>query len=768
MLYSRGNMNLSPDDILSYLSESPEPLTKRQIAEAFGVTGDERIALKDILRDLEKSGRIVKQPGQVYGLPGRLERTVVIEITALDPDGDLLARPAEPGQDIEERARIEVAPPRKGHHDLKPGSRALARVMHVSGRIYRAEIIRAVDAPEARILGLLMRTPRGYRLKPTDRKVKFELEIPAHDLMNAREGDICVAEVQPSRNLDVRKGRILQVLGREDDPRIISPMAMQAAGIRPDFPAAVIKEAEGMGIPALGDREDLRAVPLVTIDGIDARDFDDAVFAEKDGAGFHLIVAIADVSYYVQPGTPLDREAYRRGNSTYFPDMVVPMLPEKLSNDLCSLRPHENRATLAVHLWIDENGTLKRYKFARGLMRSVARLTYEQAQAARDGMVDETTRPLMDSVIAPLYAAYDVLWKARARRGALDLDLPERKIVVDEKNRMTGVKLRDRLDSHKLIEEFMILANVAAAQGLEDKKAPCVYRVHERPDPERLESVREFLDAFGLSLPKGNVREPAQINQILHKAATTPHSAIISEVILRTQSQARYDPENDGHFGLALRRYAHFTSPIRRYADLLVHRSLVRAYGFGVGGLDEGEALRLEEMALHISETERRSMEAERAAVDRFTTLFLSERRGARFSARIAGVTRFGLFVRVDEGGADGIIPMRSLPHDYYDHIEAQHALVGRHTGRLYRLGARLDVVLVEAEVATGSLVFSTADEFGADIPGLNMPAPRLPPRDRRDRPGKNAARHGKGGHKGGYKEGRGGGRKSGPRGKRP
>ena len=457
-------------------------------------------------------------------------------------------------------------------------------------------------------------------------------------------------------------------------------------------------------MPDLGTREDLRKIPLVTIDGADARDFDDAVFAEKtDNDGFHLIISIADVAYYVRPGSALDQEAYQRGNSTYFPDRVVPMLPEALSNDLCSLRPQEDRACMAFHLWIDKHGQLIKHKVVRGLMRSAARLTYEQVQAAQDGVIDDITKPLLKTVIKPLYEAYNILDRARQERGALDLDLPERQIVLNEKGHMSGVKRRERLDAHKLIEEFMILANVAAAMALEKQKAPCIYRVHDQPTEEKLNNARDFIEAFGLSLPKGGIVKPAQINHLLQRASQMEYSHLISEVILRTQSQAIYSPENIGHFGLALRRYAHFTSPIRRYADLLVHRSLIKAYNLGPGGLNEEESITLEDKADHISQTERVSAEAERSAIDRFTATWMSNHIGAEFNGRINGVTRFGLFVTLDETGADGLIPMRSLPNDFYVHNEEQHALIGRRNKKIYRLGANITVRIIEADGLTGS-----------------------------------------------------------------
>ncbi len=440
-------------------------------------------------------------------------------------------------------------------------------------------------------------------------------------------------------------------------------------------------------------------------------------------------MAIADVAHYVRYNSLLDKEAVKRGNSTYFPDRVVPMLPEALSNDLCSLRPNEPRASFAVHMYIDDKGKLKSYKFVRALIQSHARLTYEQVQAAKDGNGDKTTAHLMDEVINPLYEVYEILDKARQHRCALDLDLPERQIIIDDKGNMTGVKTRTRLDAHKLIEEFMILANVAAASALEAKSKgakadyPCVYRIHDKPSYDKLESSRDFIASFDLSLPKAQNIKPAQINNLLRAAKEHPYSHLISQMVLRTQSQAVYSTENIGHFGLALERYAHFTSPIRRYADLLVHRALISAYGLGDGGMDEHEKARIEEIAGHISGTERTSMEAERNAVDRFTASYLSSHVGAQFEGTINGVTRFGLFVTLAESGADGLIPMKSMADDFYIHDEKAHALIGRRRGYIYRLGAKVQVTIKEADGITGSCIFNLMpDQRGADIPGMERP----------------------------------------------
>jgi ribonuclease R len=650
------------DEIVRLIAESATPLTKREIVRAFNIKGDGRVLLKDLLRQLENDGAIVKQPGQAYAVPSGLPSVAVVEVSEIDIDGDVFARPVEWDAALGEPPRIEIVPDKTGHPGLKEGDRVLAALRRFNDKLYEGKVLRRLDDPRGQVLGLVVKTKRGFIVTPTDKKARFDFELPQADLNGATPGDLVMCEIQPARGLKDKKVRVMEVIGREDDPKAISLIAIHTAGLRSMFPPAVIEETKGMKVPTLKDREDLTKLPLVTIDGIDARDFDDAVFAEKtDDGGFHLLVAIADVAFYVRPDSQLDREALKRGNSTYFPDRVVPMLPEALSNDLCSLRPRENRACMAIHLWIDKAGNLQRHKVVRGIMNSVARLTYEQVQAAKDGITDDTTGPLMKDVITPLYDAYEVLKEARAKRGALELDLPERQILIDENGKMTGVKNRARYDSHKLIEEFMILANVAAAMALEAKKAPCVYRVHDRPSIQKLDNAREFIESFGLSLPKGQVTQPHQINGILEQAAKLEYSHLISTVILRTQSQAVYDPENIGHFGLALKRYAHFTSPIRRYADLLVHRSLIRAYGLGPGGIDDSEVVSLEERAEHISQTERTSAEAERSAVDRFTATWLSERIGAEFPGRINGVTRFGLFVTLDENGADGLVP-HALP----------------------------------------------------------------------------------------------------------
>jgi ribonuclease R len=456
----------------------------------------------------------------------------------------------------------------------------------------------------------------------------------------------------------------------------------------------------------------LRRIPLVTIDPEDARDHDDAVWAgtdddPKNKGGHIVIVAIADVAHYVKPGSALDREALKRGNSAYFPDRVVPMLPEKLSADLCSLMDAVDRPCLAVRMVFERDGNKKRHEFIRGIMRSAATLTYQQAQRAFDGK-DEGE--LARNVLAPLWNAYQALAKARDRRDPLSLDLPERRIVIGDDGKVKSIAFRERLESMRLIEEMMITANVAAAETLEKARSPLIYRIHEQPSKEKLYAFSDYLRTIGMSFAKGQVTKPSSFNRILAQAKGGPNEAPINDVVLRTQAQAVYAPENIGHFGLNLQRYAHFTSPIRRYADLVVHRALIRALNLGEDGLSDAQAAKLGEVADHISMTERRAMAAERDSNDRYVAAFMEDRVGATFEARVTGVTRFGLFVRLPESGAEGLVPARTLGFEYFRHDERQHALIGDRSGTKYSMGDTLMVRLMEAAPLTGGLRFELAE----------------------------------------------------------
>jgi ribonuclease R len=502
----------------------------------------------------------------------------------------------------------------------------------------------------------------------------------------------------------------------------VSLIAIHAHGIPDACPQEVLDEAAAAEPVALGRREDLRALPLVTIDPSDARDRDDAVLAQPDpdpaNPGGHILwVAIADVAHYVRPGSALDREAWERGNSTYFPDRVVPMLPDALSGDLCSLHEGVERACVAVRIVLDAHGHKLSHRFTRGLMRSTASLAYEEVQAAHDGQPTERTAALLEPVIRPLYAAYRALKAAREARQPLNLDLPERRIVLSEDGRVTSVAFAERYDANRLIEEFMVLANVCAAETLELKRSPLLYRVHEEPAAEKIDALREIAEAAGLSLAKGQVLKTSSLNRLLDQVAGGEHAEVLNIAVLRAMTQAYYSPENFAHFGLNLKRYAHFTSPIRRYSDLVVHRALIAAHGWGRDGLAEAEIARLPETAEHISQTERRSMAAERDTTDRYLAAFLAERVGNEFKGRIAGVARFGLFVKLDETGADGLIPISTLGREFFHYDAEAQTLSGERSGLRLGLGARVTVRLVEAVPVTGGLMLELLAVEGRDLP---------------------------------------------------
>ncbi len=711
------------EQVAEFIRESPAPVGKREIARAFQLSGEDRIALKQMIRELAAEGLIERGRGRRVAAPEALPAVALVQVTEIDLDGEVLAAPVNWREEGPPPV-ITMAPERRGHPALAPGDRVLARLQRLPDGTYAGSTIRRLDrAAVTRRVGVYRREAGGGRIQSTEKRQSESLRIAESDAGGARDGELVVVELTSGGRLGQGRAIVLERLGDAAEPRAISLIAIHANGIPTEFAGDALAQAAAAEPAGLAGREDLRAVPLVTIDGADARDFDDAVWAETDAdpqnpGGWHLLVAIADVGHYVPPGSPLDREARRRGNSCYFPDRVVPMLPEALSNGLCSLKPGEPRAVLAAHLWIDRDGRLKRHRFIRGLMRSAARLTYEQVQAARNGSPDDLTGPLLDPVLAPLYGAYEALAKARTERGTLDLDLPERTVRLDPSGKVASIAVRTRLDSHRLIEEFMIAANVAAAETLERRQRPCLYRIHATPDPAKLEALREFLAPLGYTLAKGQVIRPRVFAQILAKAAGRPESPVINQVILRSQAQAVYSPDNIGHFGLALTHYAHFTSPIRRYADLVVHRALIELLHLGPGGITPAEQAQLDSTGEHVSMTERRAAEAERDAVDRFVAAFMADRVGGTFSGTIGGVTRFGLFVTLSETGADGLVPISTLPDDFYVHDERDHALIGRRWGRVYRLGAAVRVRLVEADPLTGSTLLALLDdEQGADLP---------------------------------------------------
>ncbi|MBN2752869.1 MAG: ribonuclease R [Rhodospirillaceae bacterium] len=732
------------EQIATFIRDAGGDVGKREIARAFSITGADRAYLKDVLRELAAEGVVRKGAKRQFADPKVLPTITVIEVFDTDDQGELLAKPvtkadwdiAKTVSDDPPLIRVERTP--RIRPAVGVGDRLLARLEPTSPHVYTARPIRRISHGTECLLGIIEAAGDGFILRSTDRKASGEFAVRTDDLGRAKVGDLVTAEILPRRGgrFGARQARVIERLGSRTEPKAFSLIALHANDIPYIFTDEAVGQAkQAQPVTALGKRTDLRKIPLVTIDGEDARDFDDAVFAEPDDdptnlGGWHLIVAIADVAHYVRPGDALDRTAKDRGNSVYFPDRVVPMLPEELSNNLCSLRPNEDRPCLVAHMWVDAEGRKRRHRFERALMRSAARLTYTQVQTAQDGHPDDTTGPLLDPVIAPLYGAYAALNRARIARGTLDLDIPEKKIMVDEAGHVTGVSVRERFDSHRLIEEFMILANVAAAEALEAAHQPVMYRVHDEPSLEKLEALRTTLATVNIKLARGQVMMPRNFMQILNKAEGLPQREMIHQMVLRTQAQAQYDPANIGHFGLALRRYAHFTSPIRRYADLLIHRALITGFSLGEGGLPPDTIATFSDVAEHISMAERRAAKAEREVVDRYAALYLQDRVGADFAGRIAGVSRFGLFVTLAETGADGLIPISTLPSDFYRHDEARNRLVGQRNNRVFALGDALTVRLMEANPLTGSLLLALPET--ANQPRSNKPQ-RIPrPKHRR------------------------------------
>ena len=710
----------SKADLVAFIGTRSGKVGTREVARAFGLKNADRVALKEMMRELADEGVVERRRKKLHQ-PGALPPTVVADVTGRDPDGELLAVPTEWDEDEHGPApKIRIHVPRHARPFEIPGvgDRALLRI-HAAGEPGEAirhagRVVKILDRTKHRALGIFRALPDGGgRLVPVDKKqLGREIPIPPGATMEAEDGDLVAIDLTKHGRFGTPVGRVKEKLGSLRSERAVSLVAIHAHGIPHVFGREIEAEAEAAEPVGLAGREDWRQVPLVTIDPPDAKDHDDAVFALPDTdptnpGGFVVTVAIADVAHYVRPHSHLDCEALLRGNSVYFPDRVVPMLPERISNDLCSLKPGVDRAALAVRMVIGADGRKREHAFHRVLMRSAAKLHYAQAQEAIDGSPDEATEPLVPMVLEPLYEAYRAIKRARDDRSPLDLDLPERKILLKPDGTVDRVIQPQRLDAHRLIEEFMILANVAAAETLEHAHTPLLYRVHDEPSLEKVTALREFLKTLEIQLPTSTGLRPVHFNRILTKVKGSDGEQLVNEVVLRSQAQAEYAAENYGHFGLNLRRYAHFTSPIRRYADLVVHRALIRACKLGRDGLPETQDVKaLAEIGARISAAERRAMTAERETVDRLIAHHLADRIGATFEGRIGGVTKSGLFVKLDETGADGFVPASTVGHEYFRYNEAARALVGDVSGETYRLGDRVTVKLVDAAPVAGALRF--------------------------------------------------------------
>jgi ribonuclease R len=723
--------------ILDFIATSDQPAGKREIARAFGLSGQTKIDLKRLLKDMADEGLIDSSPGRAFHQAGGVPKVTVLRVQAVDDGGAVWAVP--------EQWHAETPPPRlrlieRGRRSaLGIGDRVLARTEE-RGQGFIAHPMKKLERAAELVLGVVRRDGERFWLSPVDKRERRELAIV--DLKDAEAGDLVLCEVsgRPPRV----QARVDAVLGDPFAPRSFSLIAIHKHGLRAEFAQDAIDEAHRVAEQPLGEREDLTHLPIVAIDPEDARDHDDAIWAGPDGeGGWNAIVAIADVSFYVRPGSELDREARARGNSVYFPDRVVPMLPEELSADICSLKEGEDRAAMACHLKISKQGELKSWRFSRARVRIAANIAYEDAQAAIDAAEEDRVevssptcsmpevegpvpRELVEKALKPLWACWRALFAARQKRDPLELDLPERRVMLDEKGRIASIAPRDRLDAHRLVEDYMIAANVAAARALEAKKAPVMYRVHEPPSREKLVALKDYLATFGIEFAMGQVIRPGTFNRVIERVGDSDGREEIMEQLLRTQMQARYGPERLGHFGLALPTYAHFTSPIRRYADLLVHRALVTAYRLGDGGLPPGEEERFEQIGEQISMLERRAMEAERETVDRYVAAFLADQVGQLVECRITGVQPFGFFATVEDLGGDGLIFAKDLGQEYFRFDESARALVGDDTGETYRVGQRLTLRLADANPISGSLRF--------ELPEGSYGGPSAPPRRDRTR----------------------------------
>jgi len=757
----------SRKQILDFIQSADEPAGKREIARAFGLKGNEKIALKQLLRDMADEGLIDSAPGRAFHKMGGVPKVTVLRVADVDDSGRAWAVP-ERWEADGPPPRLRVMERRGKDSALGVGDRILSRTEEVSG-----VAARGAGSPETQsgwiahpmkkllkgselVLGVVHQEGTGYWLRPVEKKERREL--PISDLGEARPGDLVLAEKvgRPPR----LAARVDTILGDPFAPRSFSLIAIHKYGIPHEFPEGVSAEAERVARQPLGEREDLTHIPIVAIDPADARDHDDAVWAAADedpanAGGWKAIVAIADVSFYVRPGSALDKEARKRGNSVYFPDRVVPMLPETLSAEICSLKEGEDRAALVCHLQVSKAGTLKSWRFTRARVRIAANIAYEDAQAAIDGEerievssptcsmpeIPPVNPALVESTLRPLWACWRAMYAAREKRGPLELDLPERRVMLDEKGRILSVAPRERLDAHKLIEDYMIAANVAAARALEAKKASVMYRVHEPPSREKLAALKDYLKTFGIEFALGQVIRPATFNRIIERIGDADFRPQVMEQILRTQTQAYYSPQNQGHFGLALGSYAHFTSPIRRYADLVVHRSLVRACRLGPEadrtGLTDEDAAAMEVTGELISNLERRAMVAERETMDRYVAAYLADQVGTLVKCRITGVQPFGFFAAVEGLGGDGLVPAATLGRDYYRYDEKSQSLIGDESGEAYTLGQRLTLRLAEADPASGGLRFELPDapRGAGRTPQRREPRAGKRPEGRRGRP---------------------------------
>ena len=735
------------EQILTLIRAKPDRLGRKELARALKIKGDDRRELRSTLREMVDDGALIYSKKKTYREAGDLPSVLIVRVTGIDDYGDMIGIPDRWDGDGNPPKLIvregPVSKKAKGHQSaqLGIGGRALCRLKPAEDG-YIAQVLKKLGRGPTRHLGVLYQDGRGWKVRPIDKKIRDEarpIKVPD----DAENNMLVEYRATNRKNKYERSVEITKLIASADDPKAFTLISLEQHGIPIGFDDAVIQEAQNLKLPKLDKyREDLRELPLLTIDPVDAKDFDDAVYAAEDDdpknkGGWSVWVAIADVAAFVAPDSELDKTARKKGNSVYLPDRVEPMLPHELSSDLCSLRPHEDRACMAVKMRFRGDGTKLDHTFTRGIMRSHARLTYAQAQEGFEGNPGPAAEPVID-ILKDIFSAYKALRKAREQRAPLNIELPERRVHIDDKGLVTKITLRERFDAHKLVEEFMVQANVCAAESLDSNGVTSIVRIHETPAMEKLQGLSDFVPSVGLKFSAGERASTKRFNRLLDQAREIDLAEAVGMAVLRSQTQAYYGLDVKGHFGLNLTHYAHFTSPIRRYADLVVHRALIRTFKLGHDGTTEAEVSRLKETSEHISDTERRAMAAERDAKDRYIARYLENRIGAEFDARISGVTTAGLFITLDETGADGFVPMRRLSDDYFIFDEKTKSLINSTTGGTYKFGRKIKARLVEATPITGGLLFDilTKPEKG--------PKPKHNPRGRNQKHGRRRPRKGR------------------------
>ncbi len=718
----------SREAILQLLDRCDGPQNAEEIGARLGLTEPDRAdALAKRLGAMVRDGQLVQN--RRGGFAPVLVTNLIPGVVIANPEGFGFLRPDEGGDDL-------FLPPyemRKVMH----GDRALANVTGIDRRGRReGSIARVLERGVNRLIGNFSVELGINYVVPDDKRIQRSIQIPADATGGAKDGQLVVCELTQAP--DTRRppiGKVIAVLGDKLTPSLVVETAIHGHDLPHEFPPEVLDEATAIPMtvdPAtIGTRVDLRALPLVTIDGEDAKDFDDAVFCEPNRDGFRLVVAIADVSHYVRPGTPLDEEALKRATSVYFPGYVVPMLPETLSNGICSLRPKEDRMCFVCDMQVDRKGEVVQSRFYEAVMNSHARLTYTQvwnAVGEDDADAKAFIGPLLPQ-IQSLHQLYRILAKARERRGAIEFESSEVRFVLDNRGEVTQAGMLVRNDAHKLIEECMIAANVEAARYLLATHIPAPFRVHERPPESKFADLLEFLKEFKLSLPAWSKVQPGDYTRLLKKVRERPDAALLESVLLRSQSLAVYSPDNNGHFGLALEAYAHFTSPIRRYPDLLVHRAIKYALTGGPRDKYTYTPREMAALALQCSERERRADEAEREVDERFRAAWMEKHVGGQFDGVISGVTSFGLFVELDDSKVNGLVHVTQLPHDYYQFDPLRKTLTGDRRGVQFRLGDRVRILVLKASMEDRKIDFRLVERLDGEASAADQGLPPLPPR---------------------------------------